>query len=726
MIRIRTGASWRDDPAVAEALRRAGARATAGAARAIVDALAIEVDGVDIAAGRAEGALLPSLEALLRAVARVVAGEPHAAVTFSDGALELVLRRRGQSALLTLVALTRPSRVLARDVEVELDALAAAALEGAASFCHDLAEVGLGAARETRRLQAAARDLRRTEAAPGPRPRAPVRARGRPAPGRVACLVELLDEEGVLLAYEGGRADLGSLLAPGRVLLTAGDGAPLAALGGYPFLALRDLVAGAGRVLAASRRAEPSLQLALPRAGPATPGALTLDLAGGTAALGPGAPHPCPPLDLVRAIAGAALSLCRTARARNPRQAENGYLAELESAASDRLAEADELRAGDLARPGSVSPGPQAAPARASLAPLGPGSLRRLTFRRSWRVDVGAPAGVGLQVQGGLVLIAGADALVALDRERGVPAWRTDGCEHARAFPGLVLAARGGRIAAHALRTGAAVWERPLPGGPLAGMVALARGPIAVAAAGALTGLDPATGRTLWRFEAPGGPRLWPAAQGRITAVAAESGFLYGLDPTGRLAWRVLAPGPLLRPPTPSPAGCLVLAEAGAGAVLLAVDPATGLRRWEAPLDLAPAGPPLPWGRRLAVPGTVAGDPAVSVVDREGTVSWTVAPPLTGAPALAAAGPVLVVRDAEGALAALDAAGGQAWSRPAPAGHPAPGAAPPVAARGTVLVSGEGVSCVDARLAVAALDADGVGTGHRLATHLSVVPPAAR
>src|SRR5512132_3616319 len=103
MIRIRTGSSWRHDPAVAATLRRAQGPARASAARRIVDALAIEVDGVDLASGRAEGALLPSFEALLRAVAKVVGGAPHATVAFHEGALELVLRRRGGSALLTVV-----------------------------------------------------------------------------------------------------------------------------------------------------------------------------------------------------------------------------------------------------------------------------------------------------------------------------------------------------------------------------------------------------------------------------------------------------------------------------------------------------------------------------------------------------------------------------------------------------------------------------------------------
>src|SRR5512134_1326320 len=141
MIRIRTGAGWRHDPRVRDALRRAEGGARAAASRAIVDALAIEVDGIDIAAGRAEGALLPSLEALLRAVARVVGGAGHAAVTFPEGEVEVLIRRRGGSALLTVVAVSRPSRVLARDVEVDLEDLAAAALDAAASFCRELSEL---------------------------------------------------------------------------------------------------------------------------------------------------------------------------------------------------------------------------------------------------------------------------------------------------------------------------------------------------------------------------------------------------------------------------------------------------------------------------------------------------------------------------------------------------------------------------------------------------------
>src|SRR5512138_3795864 len=201
MIRIRTGTSWRHDPRLRAALRRTAPGSRAAAARAVVDALALEVDGIDLAAGRAEGPLLPALEALLRAVARVVAGAPHATAALPDGELEIVIRRRGASALLTVVALTRPSRVLASEVEVDVEDLAAAALDASATFCRELAEViPADADRESRRLRAAARDLRRAESTPPRRPGTARRPRPpRPAAsGRVACRVDLSDDDGLV------------------------------------------------------------------------------------------------------------------------------------------------------------------------------------------------------------------------------------------------------------------------------------------------------------------------------------------------------------------------------------------------------------------------------------------------------------------------------------------------------------------------------------------------
>jgi outer membrane protein assembly factor BamB len=742
MIRIRTGTSWRHDPHLRAALRRSAGRAREVAARAIVDALAVEVDGIDIAGGRAEGALLPSVEVLLRAVARVVAGAPHAAVSFRDGELELVIRRRDGSALLTVVDLSRPAHVIARDVEVDLEALSAAALEGAADLCRDLAGVGPGAA--SRHVEAAARDLRRTKAGPAPRPRPAVRSRrAAPVGTRVACEVEVTDDEGVLLAYAGGRPDLGSLLAPGGLVVRAADAAALCAVSTYPFLALRDLVAAAAHVISALRRRDARCETPLARSGRAGPVTLVLDLPARTATVG-GAAHPCPPLDLVAAVAEAALDFARLARARNPRQAENAYLVELESAAAERLAQSQELREGDRARTPAPPVARTGAPSepRAPQEPLGPGRLRRLVYRRGFALDVGFPAGAGLWAAGQLAVAAGSEAVLALERGAGRVVWRAAGAEVAVALPGLVLAARGASLEALAVTSGRPRWSRPLPGAALSGAAALARGPIVLVERGAVTGIDPGSGRTLWRFEPPGAGRLGVVAARGIAVVAADTGSLYGLDAAGRLAWRLHAPGPLVSAPTLAGDACVVVAEVGAGTVLLAVDPATGLRRFEAALDLLPTAPPRRWAGGLAVAGTVGGDPAATLLDPRGGARWTVAVPLAGPPALGPAGALLALADGAGGVVALGRDGEVRWSRPAAPGHPVRGRPEPTRVRGTLLVPGDGVSALDARtgeilgaipgvgavrllvdaaLGVIALEPDGAVTGHRLGTHLSLL-----
>jgi hypothetical protein len=130
------------------------------------------------------------------------------------------------------------------------------------------------------------------------------------------------------------------------------------------------------------------------------------------------------------------------------------------------------------------------------------------------------------------------------------------------------------------------------------------------------------------------------------------------------------------------------------------------------------------------------------VLDGAGHPAWTAAPQLHGRLALAA-GPrgALIGRDAKGALLALDRAGAAQWQTPPPAGHPPPGHLAPRVVRSAVLAAHEDLAVhdaatgallgaapglapvrllVDPELRVAAMDADGVVTVLRLATHLSV------
>ncbi|HYG67234.1 MAG TPA: PQQ-binding-like beta-propeller repeat protein, partial [Anaeromyxobacteraceae bacterium] len=306
---------------------------------------------------------------------------------------------------------------------------------------------------------------------------------------------------------------------------------------------------------------------------------------------------------------------------------------------------------------------------------------------------------------------------------------------------GLLLLARD-TLEAVSFRTGARRWSRALESGALAA-TALARGPILLALAGAVTAVDPGTGRTLWRFAPAGARRLQVAAFGSVAVAATDGALLYGLDAAGSVAWRLRLPGAPLFAPVAAGTACVVASATAPGATLVAIDPAAGRRLWEAPLQFAPSAPPLAAHGRVAVAGTVAGDPIVQVLDARGRPVWTAAPPLHGALALAP-GPrgALVGRDAKGALLALDRAGAARWQTPAPSGSPPPGHLAPRVVRSAVLAAHEDLAVhdaatgallgaapglapvrllVDPELRVAATDAEGVVTVLRLATHLSVV-----
>jgi len=74
MVRIRLASAWKRDPALREALAAGGdVHEVAGR---LEDALALEVDGVDVCGGRAEGLLVPSVLAVGEALLALLAGGP--------------------------------------------------------------------------------------------------------------------------------------------------------------------------------------------------------------------------------------------------------------------------------------------------------------------------------------------------------------------------------------------------------------------------------------------------------------------------------------------------------------------------------------------------------------------------------------------------------------------------------------------------------------------------
>jgi outer membrane protein assembly factor BamB len=750
MVRIRLGNLWKQDPLLRSELGRGGAAAERAEERA-VDALALEVDGVDVGAGRAEGALVASVEALGHAVLRLLAGRARAQVHFSEGGLELVLGRRGASALLTVVILGRPARVLARDVEVDLADLASAAREAALALAEDLGSCALqpsAVGTPVRSLRNLARRLGSAREAPAPSSSSA--ARGTPhhprrRAGSPTCAFELHDDEGLLGSYRGPGPDLGALLALGRVILRASDGREVVALAGPPFLVLRDLADFAARIAEAARRRETLAAAALAGPGRHATVHLEADLAAGTLSRDGGRPFPCPALPLARALLEAAVDFCGVVAARNAWQADNGWLAELRTGASERLAHVQELLAGDLVAA-------EGAPVRRrraralSRAPLGPGRMRRIEFCRVCEADVGAPSGFGLATFGEQVIAAGSAALVAFDCRGGRERWRRPGVSRAFACGGALFTVDATGLASRDPATGRERWSRRLQdvSDGMRAVVRLGGGLALVLSPGVAAALDPASGRTVWTFAPPASLELRAAALGPLAVLGSDAGFLYGVEAaTGRTAWRLRLPGPLAAPPLAYRDACLALCATDLGGSLLAVEPSTGRRRFEVPFDVSPSGPLVPFAGLLGVAGAVAGDPVVTAVDPDGRLAWEDAPPLGSGPiVLAALHAGVLAKTAQGACVALERDGSTLWSRPRVALHPPPANVQPVVARGVALVPGELVEVVeeasgkalgharltapvrllaDADLNAWGMDAEGVVTAVRLETHLSVL-----
>ena len=411
MIRIRIGQGWASDPEVRAGLRAGSPEPRRAAIRAIVDVVAVEVEGVDIAAGRTEGPVAEGVLGMLRAIDRLAAGEEHASVPFEDGAVELLLHRRGGVALLSVATLSRPARLLAHDVEVDLPRLAEAAREAATAFCARVAEIA-PSARALPELRSLLRAATRTPplASPGPVAVPATRAlRTHRRRRDAACSFEIHDEAGRLSTWRGPGADLDSLLVRGRVSFRTPAGDEFLSVAGAPYLTFRDLCAAAAR-LAAS----PAAPVAFDLARPGRNATSRVTVADGAVSVAGAVAVRCDSLELAQAILEGVADFCAVVRRRAPGQAGNTMLSDLEASAAVTLAHVLEAREGDrlFASRRRVRTGREERPSR---RPLGPGSLRRISFRSIASTDVGPPAGEGLLLRGDVLVACGRERTLALD-----------------------------------------------------------------------------------------------------------------------------------------------------------------------------------------------------------------------------------------------------------------------------------------------------------------------
>ncbi|HUB06671.1 MAG TPA: PQQ-binding-like beta-propeller repeat protein, partial [Myxococcales bacterium] len=500
MIRIHPGRAWRQDPRLLSQLRRATGERTA-----IMDAVGIEVDGVDLAAGLSEDSVVHVTAELAAAVARLASGQPRASVGFRAAGVELLLERLGERVGLSLVQLRRPASLASRGVHVDLEALRAAALESGRALLRELGAINPALLRDptARGLASALRRLAggRDRPAPGTFPRAPTRTAAFATPGLPGCAFQLADDAGLLTSYRGTKPDLQSLLVRGKLGLRITAGSEIWEGEGYLFLMLREQTAAALALVRALESGE--VEHALPLC---DGGKLTLDLEAFTVRLPRHRkPIACDAVALARCIFAASRRFTSLAVGWNPKQRGNGYLAELRRSAEEGLA-----RCAELAKP---LPPPRrrrstrARPAAAPEPPLVTGRLKRLRYRRLWTA-ANVPHATSLRVSGSQVVVCSDNGARGFSAGDGHALWSVPrGNGHALALPdGELLVAAGGQVVRFSA-DGAPLWSAT-PVGQAAAIEVLALaadGMSAVAAsatAAAFFLLD--GGRTLWRFGPPG------------------------------------------------------------------------------------------------------------------------------------------------------------------------------------------------------------------------------
>lgn len=673
MIRIRTGNRWKSE------------RKLRGAALAVEawDALGIEVDGIDISGGLLEGKLVLTLSSLIEAIDDLAAGRQRTAqVGFPSGVL-LLLSRRADSILLSLVRLVRPSRVLVKDVEVDLSALGLAAAESARDLLASLAARFPRSESHplVRELEArASRLLDRLDFEGPPPPVEEAEAshiRGPTPRGEIPTLVfDIRDEEGRIAGYREGDG-LASLLLRGHLYLHGPDGEELASSEGFPFLALRDLVFLAGKLV--SPEGDSSLELPLGTPGPT----LEVDLRGGALCV-EGRTLRVELRSLARSIFTCALDFAAVLAARQPAFEKNLYLADLREEAKAQLRLLD-----DRESTSSPSPAPQpSAPKRARALGRPPvfGELRKVSLRLRWHAELEAVRGVigageraWITHRGGTTSLALADG-ARWDHELGVALALPE-----RKGPALLLE-EGGALLALA-ENGAPNWRVDTGFAELHDRYRRFRGDAwLLVDRASLVCLDLRSGRLRFRIDPPAAHRSLLASAGPFLALASDNGMVYAVDLERReIAWRLPLP---LGAIAVGPEGVVGIAEGSKGLEAVAISADRSIQFRE-PLPFEAAGQILPTRGGTVFAGASETGGEVLGLGSQGGIRFRIRPVLgPEAPALTMAGRAIFARGTQG-VCRIDR-GRLRWSAPAGAG------AAPKIVQGMLALPGERLSLRDA------------------------------
>jgi hypothetical protein len=673
VIRIRTGNRWKSE----RRLRGASLAEEAW------DALGIEVDGIDISRGLLEGRLVVTLASLLDAVDALATGRRRSAQVGFPSGVVLLLTRRGTSILLSLVRLVRPSRVLFQDVEVDLGEFSSAAAESARDFLASLASRYPRASEHplVRELSERASALLEMAFDGSPVTDEEVEAshlRRQPARGESPTLgFDLQDERGRIAGYREGDG-LAPLLVRGHLYLHGPDGEELAAVEAIPFLALRDLLTLAPRLVAPDE-GESAIELPLGDSDTV----LEVDLLGKAVTVR-GRTLRLEPRDLARSVFTCALDFTAVLAARNARMAANPYLADLREEARAMLRLLDDREA-----EAEAAPAPEPSPPRKARAlgrPPAAGDLRKVSLRVRWRAEVEAVRRV--EASGDRAWITHAGGVTSLGLADG--SRRDHGFGVAVALPdrsGPAIVLEEGGILVGIGRQGPILWQHDTGFAELESPYRRWRNDAWVLVdRSSLVCLDLRTGAQLFRLDPPAAHRSVLASAGPFLALASDNGMLYAVDLERReVAWRTSLP---LGSIAIGPRGIVGIAEGRRGleAVGLAADRDI-LFREALPVDSVGQILPVRGGFVLAAAGDAGGE--LLGIGEDGALRFRARPVLgPGAPRMALAGRTIFARGSMG-VCRVDR-GRIRWSSPA-----GPGGAPRIV-QGMVALPGESLSLRDA------------------------------
>ncbi len=334
--------------------------------------------------------------------------------------------------------------------------------------------------------------------------------------------------------------------------------------------------------------------------------------------------------------------------------------------------------------------------------PLPVRGLHHMAYRRGWRRE--APGLRATDAHEDLLLVYDTGGLTALRRVDGVAAWHLPDVHPLDDAPPGFATAHDGALVCFDTVSGARRWRAPRGGADASPRRVHACGEVILveAADRALRGLDARTGRRVWRLRTRYGAVLGVATHGPLAWMAAEDGFAYALQVAdGAERFRVALPEEPEGPPQLSEAGILFAVHRAPAdeSSLVMLDPLTGATRWRRSLDgTAARAPQIVGGAALVVIDDGA-EACVARVDLDdGALRWQ-HPVESGAePAVVrGVGERVFAKSADGSVCALDlCTGAPLWTVDGDDPELALMLnAPPVVARGVLLVPGTRVRVID-------------------------------